>query len=137
MKQFALGKSHKLCSRSAVERLFVVNGSHSDIAYPLRALWREAGRPADEPTRFLITVPKKRLHKAVDRVLMRRRIREAYRLLHASAESGAPRDLAFIYVANEPRPYRSVEKAMRKLLGQIYKPTNDTDAGTATDERAD
>lgn len=137
MKQFALGKSHKLCSRSAIERLFDVDGSRSDIAYPLRALWREAGRPAGEPAQFLITVPKKRLHKAVDRVLMRRRIREAYRLLHASAENGAPRDMAFIYVANESRPYRSIEKAMRRLLGQIYKPAVNADAGTASNEKAD
>ncbi len=76
------------------------------------------GRSSDAPVAFLISVPKKRLHHAVERVTMRRRIREAYRLNHLSyALPEASRlDVAFVYVADRLCPYAGIERAMKKLL---------------------
>lgn len=130
MKEFTLGKAHKLCSRAAVERLFGSDESKSMIAYPLRALWlRREPESEDVPwlhARFMITVPKKRLRHAVGRVAMRRRIREAYRLNRkafedvSQASECAKFDIAFIYVADGLKSYASVERAMKKLLSSIY-----------------
>lgn len=69
----------------------------------------------------MISVPKKRLRHAVDRVTMRRRIREAYRLLrdaHPMPE-GARFDVAFIYVDSSLQPYSKVASAMEKMLSRI------------------
>lgn len=144
MKSFSLGKEHKLCSTTAIDCLFASREAASALAYPLRAVWQCNNRrnDGDAPCKFLISVPKKRLRHAVDRVTMRRRIREAYRLNHAAAEAsaeaatptdttassdsiGAPRnyDIAFIYVADKLRPYADIECAMRRLLRQIHRPT--------------
>lgn len=140
MKRFGLGKRHKLCSLTAIGNLFSAEGSKSAIAYPLRAVWRPVSRNESdvEPVKFMITVPKKRLRRAVDRVTMRRRIREAYRLNHAAFEAGPhgvdPADVAFIYVADMLKPYADVQKAMCRLLSYIHKHGIDCGGGSGDKE---
>lgn len=122
-----LYKKEKLCSNTAINMLFKPDGtSQAMLAYPLRAVWRQNdGRYCDAPMQFLISVPKKCLHHAVDRVTMRRRIREAYRLNHKnySLTDDARIDVAFIYIANSLTPYKSIEKAMKKILKNITENT--------------
>lgn len=120
MKKLGLYKKEKLCSCRDIETLFAAGGADfSRLAYPLRAVARtNMRRSSDAPVSFLISVPKRRLRHAVDRVTMRRRIREAYRLHHREfpLPEGVRADLALVYVADGLTPYRSVEKAMVKLL---------------------
>lgn len=124
-----LYKKQKLCSPTAIGQLFGRQpGASSALAHPLRAVWRQnPGRKSDAPVQFLISVPKKRLRHAVDRVAMRRRIREAYRLLHQEypLPDGARIDVAFIYVANALEPYARIEKAMRRILSTLQQQAND------------
>lgn len=126
MKQFPLGKSNKLCSLIAIEALFSRDGEvNSALEYPLRAVWRvNDSRKADRDTlKFLISVPKRRLRHAVDRVKMRRRIRESYRL-NRQAITGSlclPLDVAFVYVGASLEPYVRVERSMQKLLSKIAR----------------
>lgn len=132
MKTYGLGKPHKLCSQTAIDLLFSqANGCRSALAYPLRAVWNaESARrkEQDEPIKFMISVPKKRLRKAVDRVLMRRRIREAYRLRRPSLDTTdlPATDVAFIYVAQSLEPYYRVDTAMKRLLKKITAPCNNS-----------
>ncbi len=120
---FRLYKKQRLCSPTAIEALFARTPDvDSALAYPLRAVWRHGStRRSDSPLAFVIVVPKRRLRHAVDRVLMRRRIREAYRLSHARCElpAGARTDVAFVYVASAPEPYSAVERAMGRLLERV------------------
>ena len=70
-----LYKREKLRSVSAIDALFSHKpGIAGVMAFPVRAVWRLDGTRAGG-TRFLVSVPKKRLRHAVDRVAMRRRIR--------------------------------------------------------------
>jgi len=124
VKGLRLYKKEKLCSPVAIDMLFGGRraGVQSAIAYPLRAVWRDnPGRRSDAPVTFLITVPKKRLHHAVDRVAMRRRIRESYRLARPAfaMPDGTRIDLAFIYVADRLMPYASVDRAMHRLMERV------------------
>lgn len=116
-----LYKKEKLCSTAAIDRLF--DRTSPDVsralAYPLRALWRDnTSREADVP-QFLIMVPKKRLRHAVDRVAMRRRVREAYRLSRDLLDMTRRLDIAFIYVSDRREDYTSISRAMRRLLAKI------------------
>ncbi len=127
MPRFTLPKSTKLCSTTAIDRLFIREAAKGCVAYPLRAVWRyDTERVAGDPMQFMITIPKKRLHHAVDRVTMRRRVREAYRLtrheftVNMSEEQRL--DIAFIYLADKLLPYFNIEKAMRRILATAIPP---------------
>lgn len=75
---------------------------------------------------MLVTVPKKKRRKAVDRVLMRRRIREAYRLnrfpLYEGADSCndlATLSLAIVYIHNQNLPYGAIEEKIKIVIEKV------------------
>ena len=76
MKTFS--KEERLCSRRSLDLLFK-NGS-SFLLYPFRISFLYAAEPSAEPVQVVINVSKKRYKRAVDRNLLKRRTREAYRL---------------------------------------------------------
>lgn len=133
-------KRERLHHRSLVQRLF--SKGRSGYAYPLRMIWLVQSReqtatlfrgnlpPQIARRQMLITVPKKKFHHAVDRVWLRRRIREAYRLnrdaipsVMITNEAGEQEEayiqMAFIYVGDKKAPYATIVRKMRKLLGSI------------------
>ena len=119
---YKLNKDEKLCSRTAVNRLF--DEGKSLMAFPLRAAYRLRPR-GDNPTQFLISIPKKRIRKAVERVTLRRRTREAYRLNRRELlepileQQGCGVDIAFVYLDNTPAPYSVINEKMINLLTRI------------------
>lgn len=120
---YKLNKDEKLCSRTAVDTLF--HEGKSLMAFPLRAAYRLRPRDERHPVQFLISIPKKRIRKAVNRVLLRRRIREAYRLnrrelLLANLDGkNCGVDIAFVYLDNSPAPYDVINEKMCLLLSRI------------------
>lgn len=123
MKGLRLYKKEKLCSEVAIEKLFSHSvDTSSALSYPLRAVWRvDADRRSDAPLAFVVSVPKKRLRHAVDRVAMRRKIREAYRLARHKfpLAEGLKVDVVFIFVSNHLKDYASIAAAMDVLLAKI------------------
>lgn len=122
MESLKLKKREKLCSPTAVDALFAgAEGTRGTLAYPLRAVWmkRPEGQRPGTDVQFLVSIPKRRLRKAVDRVKMRRRVREAFRLNRHLINVESPVNVAFIYVANELTDYGKVETAMCRLLSRL------------------
>ena len=76
MKTFS--KEERLCSRKLLDQLFK-NGS-SFLLYPFRVSFLHLHDEALSPVQVVINVSKKRYKRAVDRNLIKRRIREVYRL---------------------------------------------------------
>ena len=119
---YTLHKNEKLRSRTAVNRLF--DEGKSLMAFPLRAAYR-LREPGDNNVQFLITIPKKRIRRAVVRVTLRRRVRESYRLARRELltpvleQHGAGVDIAFVYLDNSPAPYSVIEEKMASLLSRI------------------
>lgn len=116
-------KEERLCSKKLIEELFH-NGS-SFLLYPFRVVWLEHSFPANVPVQVVINVPKRRFKKAVDRNLIKRRIREAYRL-NKSAElysfiEGAPAQLllGIHYVGKDIAEYEFIEKKLKLALIQL------------------
>lgn len=122
MKGNRLYKIEKLCSRSAVNRLFQTG--RSAIQYPLRIVVNVTA-DSTEPVKFMITVPKKKIRKAVDRVLLRRRIREAYRLnrelLTPLRENNITIEIGFLYLDTNIADYATIEQKMRDSLNRAVK----------------
>ena len=124
-----LYKKEKLCSHTAVELLFFNNEAQervcgSSLVYPWRVVWRiNDARPEGlrDVAQFLIMVPKKRVRHAVDRVLMRRRCREVYRLHRHLLPEGVAVDMAFVYVGKPGylAPYDITCRAVTRLMTRV------------------
>jgi len=77
------------------------------------------------PAQVLISVSKRRYKHAVDRNLVKRRIREAYRLQKQqhlyNLLTGADKKIVFSlsYIGKQIEPYELMEKKMLKLLKQL------------------
>lgn len=120
-------KEH-LKSKKVIEELYA-NGT-SVTAYPLRAVFIE--RPADtqEPSAVvLISVAKKRFRHAVDRNLVKRRIREAYRtgkhpLVEHLEKNGKKMAIAILYIDTKHSTTAFLKKKMSKLLDSIIAKTS-------------
>lgn len=127
MKGLRLYKKEKLCSPTAIDALFARSGGASAaLSYPLRAVWRRREERRAECPQFVVIVPKKRVRHAVDRVALRRRIREAYRLNRDLLEGAGRVDIAFVWVGETTGRYSSIERAMQRLLKRVNTPADES-----------
>lgn len=148
-ERFTLRKSAKLRHRTLVQDLF--KKGKSVYSGPLRVTFRALSE--DElkssfkvrvpdltgPVQFMITVPKKKRRHAVDRVLMRRRIREAFRLQWHTLKKLIQEDpdirtlsLAIVYKHTDNSGMDEITAAVGSALAKIRKrlypqPKGDTD----------
>ncbi len=138
VQRYTLKKDEKLRHKRLVDDLFA-NGK-TLYEFPLRLTWRVIDAEelagsfrSDIPAKvgriqMLVTVPKKKRRRAVDRVLMRRRIREAYRLnrvplkdIAENIDNAGTLSLAFIYMSDKNLPYSLIEARMKRLLFKLEK----------------
>jgi ribonuclease P protein component len=75
---YTFKKEERLCNKKLIDELFH-NGS-SFLCYPFKASWVFIDGPQQFPVQILFSVSKRRFKRAVDRNLIKRRMREAYRL---------------------------------------------------------
>lgn len=131
-----LYKRQKLCSHKAIDQLFGASrvtkkDTASDVVthlvYPLRAVCTAGQRSGGADIQFFISIPKKRLRHAVDRVTMRRRVREAFRLENTEDPTRRRVDVGFIYVADKIIDTARIRRSMRRLLDFINNYQNAAD----------
>jgi ribonuclease P protein component len=118
--EFTLGKEERLKSNLSIQELLKQGKTIS--SYPLKMYWNFSPDMHQKyPARAAISVPKRKFRKAVDRNLMKRRIREAYRLnKHILYETLDQRQqkiqLIILLLSDEFIPYAQLEKGIRELL---------------------
>ena len=123
MKRNTFPLREHLKSKSAIEQIYA-NGT-SVTSFPMRAIFVEQPQEAQGPTAaILINVSKKRFRHAVDRNLVKRRIREAYRtskhpFIEALEKCGKKMAVAIIYIDNKHNSTAFIRKKMAKLLESI------------------
>ena len=130
-------KSERLCSKKILGELFKkgsTTGSRQTIGtfylFPFRVLYLPHSEPNVESNDLLpaivVTVPKRIFKRAVDRNLIRRRVREAYRLNKSLFNqekpfSGQPRPayIAFLYTAKQIISFEEIEKGMKLAVKKL------------------
>jgi ribonuclease P protein component len=120
-------KEERLCSKKSLDLLFK-NGS-SFLLYPFRVTYLFVDEIHQFPAQVVINVAKKRYKHSVDRNLIKRRTREAYRLkketlLYTHLQN--QKDLLLLslqFIGKEKYEYAFFEKklglAFKKLISQI------------------
>ncbi len=119
-RKFTFPKQERLSWKRHIDLLFA-NG-RSFVAFPLRVIYLPVEEDAlSARASVLISVPKKKFKRAVKRNLIKRRMREAYRihkqeLFDALANNRQRMLVAFLYLDKEILPFSEIEKAMQKAL---------------------
>lgn len=120
MGRFTFSKAEKLSSEKTIQELF--NRGSSFYLYPFKVLYilnpdQAIGRP-----QILISVSSRTFPRAVDRNLIKRRIREAYRLqkeiIKGESNKGA---FAFVYTSKSVLPYTEIRSKLFLVLEKIEK----------------
>ncbi len=130
------GKNEKLTEKKMIDKIF--QSERSVFKYPFKIM--VLGEKNENPPKILVSVSKRNFKHAVDRNLIKRRIREGYRLNkytlqiteHKTMEQKttentgeklffACESLAIIYIAKEILPSQEIHKKLFFLLKEITK----------------
>jgi ribonuclease P protein component len=120
---FTLCKEERLCGEQVISNLF--DHGHSFFLPPYKVFWIKIPEVNSFPSRFAISVPKRRFKRAVKRNLLKRRTREAFRInkqiLNEVVADGGQIHLMVIYSSDQLLSYAELEKSMKKILQRIAR----------------
>lgn len=119
IQRYTLSKEERLSWKRYIDLLF--EKGQSFIAFPLRVVYLPMEEEMRAPVSMMISVPKKKFKRAVKRNLIKRQVREAYRvhkydLIEPLTEKNKGMLVAFLYVDKEIHPFADIEKAMNKAI---------------------
>ncbi|EPD29997.1 ribonuclease P protein component [Capnocytophaga granulosa] len=110
-------KTERLCNYHSIQALF--KEGKSIKKYPLKLIYLPLDK-ALTPSQVLISVPKKKLKRAVDRNRIKRLIRESYRKQkHQLSSQDKSYSLALIYMSDELASYEQIYALVGTLLKQL------------------
>lgn len=119
---FTFTKIERLCSKKAIDDLFA-NGK-SKTQFPFKIIYKISEFESLFPARVMFVVPKKKHKRANKRNIIKRRMREVYRLnkntFYESLKTQKI-DLMFICLSNEELEYSVIEKNMLQLMETLGK----------------
>ncbi|MCB0395931.1 MAG: ribonuclease P protein component [Flavobacteriales bacterium] len=124
MKTASLNKKQRLKSRKSIAELF--DSGRTIHGKPLRILWKPLEQKQLAFVQMAVSVPKRHFKRAVDRNVLKRRIREAFRrnkgLLKLSAsETGQSVNLMIIFTDTQIVSYQVIEDKLKELLLRLNK----------------
>ena len=111
MKPNSLPKSMMVSGRLAVSAL--LEKGKGGVSGCLRYKWVEH----EGPSRIMVSVPKKLFRRAVKRNLLKRRMREAFRVQQGIIGTGL--DILFVYISKAVLPFETIYADMTAALTSI------------------
>jgi len=123
----SLQSFERLKSQKQIGLLF--DKGQSSFIYPFKLIFLLQPRSDDQwPLSFTVTVPKRKFKKAVERNLIKRRTKEAYRLNKVDLQeklmsSNIKMSLIFIYLDSEVKKFSVIEKSIKHHLNALLTQT--------------
>lgn len=125
-KTFTLPKQERLCSRTLIEQLFLGHSQHKK-EWPVRVVYQVVKRKDEDDAQVevLMSVSKRYFKRAVKRNLVKRQLRESYRLHKAiltdvlALHPDTKILIAFIWLSGQTYDSVKVEKAVKAALEKI------------------
>ena len=120
----SLKKNERLCSFSEIQSL--MKRGETFFHYPFKVVYQnisieEEGTQA--PNAIMVSVPKRNFKRAVKRNLLKRRIRESYRLNKEilAAPQGCRTNILFVYVSKDIKEFSYIEEKVKEILALTTK----------------
>lgn len=123
MSDYLFRKEERITKKKTIDMLFE-GGAKSICIYPIRMVYTESDETS--PVSILITVPKRKIKKAVDRNRIKRQIREAYRtqkqeLLQVVEGNKRKLIVGFIYVGSQVYSSSIIKEHIDSLLAYLVE----------------
>ena len=124
-------KEERLCSTKLLDKLF--HDGSSFLLYPFRFMWLPTTEQ-DAPVQVVIQVSKRRYKRAVDRNLIKRRIRELYRIhksahLYSFIEPERPICLGISFIGKDILSSKELEPKLLIALKTLVKEYQKVEGG--------
>jgi ribonuclease P protein component len=123
---FTFKKQERLCSKKLIDEVFSKGKSISK--FPFKLVFLQTDLNTGFPIQVGFSVPKKYIKKAVDRNLIKRKMREAYRLnKHLFYQDLNEKDRHYaaflIYLSKEQLTFEQIEDKTNFLFDRLVKMT--------------
>lgn len=123
---FKFHKNERLCSKKVIDKLFLEG--KSVFAYPVKIVYFVTKLTSDCKAQAAFTVGKRNFRKAVHRNLIKRKMREVYRLNkhHFYDEIGEKQVAVFFIFTGKTIPeYVQIEAAIKKGMKKLAQEISD------------
>jgi ribonuclease P protein component len=112
-----LGKKERLNSERHIQELF--DKGSSFYLFPFKVIYRENDNPDTLLHQVMFSVSKRNFKKAVDRNLIKRRMREAYRLNKHKLPASRKLMIAYIYSVKEILTFAQIQERLTKTFNRL------------------
>lgn len=123
---YTFPKNEHLCGEKRIGHLFQLGKSF--IVYPLRVVYQIDSTNSQNSNLIMVSVPKKRFKRAVERNKLKRLMRESYRLnkeilLQVNNDSCYLK-ISFNYISNEIVSFELMNTKMKQILSKLQSINN-------------